>query len=73
MVLIPFPVWEVLLGFCIRHFWVERDCLPFLSPIKTLFSAACNKTFYGRNLQLFVISKSAFPDMPFQPRLMFAP
>ncbi len=31
-----------------------------------------SKTFYGRNLQIFVISKGVCPGKPFQPSLMFA-
>jgi hypothetical protein len=30
------------------------------------------KTFYGRNLRIFILSKSVFPGQPFQPSLMFA-
>ncbi len=32
----------------------------------------CYKTFYGRKLRLFIISKSNCPCQAFQPSLMFA-
>ncbi len=32
----------------------------------------CYKTFYGRNLRMFVISKSVRPYLAFKPNLMFA-
>ncbi len=31
----------------------------------------CYKTFYGRKLRLFIISKSVVPGKPFQPSLIF--
>jgi len=30
-----------------------------------------DKTFYGRNLRIFMISESVFPSKPFQSSLMF--
>jgi hypothetical protein len=38
---------------------------------KKLIWGRCNKTFYNRNLRIFVKARAFDPGEPFQPSLMF--